>query len=212
MGRPLKPAAVAATKWRMPEDAHTSDGLIGPNAILQFLPVLDQTFGEDARHALLQKANVVHIPDGTAMIPQGDAVRLQQEIRLRAPVLAPELAAQAGEATANYILAHRIPKPVQAFLKVLPHRISAHLLSRAIAAHAWTFIGSGTFRVRSPWVFEITENPMVEGEVSEDPLCHWHAAVFQRLYNALIDPRLQCVETRCSAQPGSDTCVFEFLR
>lgn len=196
----------------MPEDAHASDGLIGPNAILQYLPVLDQTFGEEAREALLQKANVVHIPDGTSMIPQGDAVRLQQEIRLRAPVLAPDLATQAGEATADYILAHRIPKPVQSVLKVLPRHISANLLSRAIAAHAWTFVGSGTFRVRSPWVFEIIDNPMVEGEVSDEPLCHWHAAVFQRLYNVLIDPRLQCVETLCSAQPGSNTCMFEFLR
>ncbi|MEM7752501.1 MAG: bacteriochlorophyll 4-vinyl reductase [Pseudomonadota bacterium] len=196
----------------MPEDVHASDGLIGPNAILQYLPILDQTFGEAARQALLQKANVTHIPDGTSMIPEGDAVRLQQQIRLRAPKLAPELAAQAGTRTADYILAHRIPKLVQIVLKGLPPRISAQFLSRAIAGHAWTFVGSGVFRVRSPWVFEISNNPMVEGELSAVPLCHWHAAVFEGLYQALIDPCLQCVETQCCAQPGVDSCRFELRR
>ena len=122
MGQRSRPAAAAMIKWRMPEDVHASDGLIGPNAILQYLPILDQTFGEAARQALLQKANVTHIPDGTSMIPEGDAVRLQQQIRLRAPKLAPELAAQAGTRTADYILAHRIPKLVQIVLKGLPPR------------------------------------------------------------------------------------------
>ena len=196
----------------MLKDVQASGGLIGPNAILQYLPVLDDTFGKDARQALLAKAHVDRIPDGTVMIPEGDAVRLQQQIRLRAPVLAPDLAAQAGEATADYILANRIPKPVQTVLRLLPRRVAAQLLSRAIAAHAWTFVGSGEFTVKSPWVFEIRSNPMVHGEESETPLCHWHAAVFQRLYRALIDPRLICEETSCAAQPGSDVCRFEFVR
>lgn len=196
----------------MLEDVQSSDGVIGPNAILQYLPVLDETFGREARQALLEKAHVYRIPDGTVMIPEGDAVRLQQEIRIHAPILAPNLAARAGEATADYILANRIPKPVQTVLKILPSRIAAVFLSRAISAHAWTFVGSGQFTVRSPWVFEIDSNPMVFGEHSETPLCHWHAAVFQRLYRVLVDPRVICEETCCCAQLGSDLCRFEFVR
>lgn len=200
------------SKWRTPEDVQTSDNLIGPNAILQYLPILDETFGKETRQALLQKARVHRIPDGTAMIPEGEAIRLQQELRLHAPLLAPHLARQAGIATADYILAHRIPKLAQSVLKLLPRHIAARVLSRSIAAHAWTFVGSGQFVVRSPWVFEILHNPMVEGEHSRDPLCHWQAAVFERLYQVLIDPRIICEEVACCAQEGADRCVFEFLR
>lgn len=196
----------------MLEDVQTSENLIGPNAILQYLPILDETFGQDARDALLHKARVHKVPDGTVMIPEGEAIRLQQELRLREPLLAPDLARKAGAATADYILQHRIPKLAQTVLKLLPRHIAARLLSRAIAAHAWTFVGSGTFHVRSPWVFEIAHNPMVAGEKADQPLCHWHAAVFQRLYQVLIDPRLVCEETECSAQPGIERCRFEFMR
>lgn len=196
----------------MLEDVQTSGKLIGPNAILQYLPILDETFGEDARTALLTKARVHKIPDGTVMIPEGDAIRLQKELRVHAPLLAPNLARKAGIATADYILAHRIPKLAQTVLKLLPRHLAARLLSRSIAAHAWTFVGSGEFRVRSPWMFEITNNPMVEGEHSAHPLCHWQAAVFERLYQVLIDPRIICEETGCCAQPGVERCRFEFMR
>jgi bacteriochlorophyll 4-vinyl reductase len=37
-------------------------------------------------------------------------------------------------------------------------------------------------------VFEIADNPVVRGEHSETPLCHWHAAVFERLFSALCGP------------------------
>jgi divinyl protochlorophyllide a 8-vinyl-reductase len=45
-------------------------------------------------------------------------------------------------------------------------------LGKAIARHAWTFAGSGRFRVVAPLVFEIADNPIVRGEVSDVPLCH----------------------------------------
>ncbi|MGR3511184.1 MAG: bacteriochlorophyll 4-vinyl reductase [Paracoccaceae bacterium] len=199
-------------KWRTLRDAQQTEALIGPNAILQYLPILDDVFGEKARDALLRKARVHKIPDGTIMIPEGEAIRLQKEIRLRAPLLAPDLARQAGIATADYILAHRIPKLVQNILKLLPRHIAARLLSRAIAAHAWTFVGSGTFSARSPWLFEIAHNPMVHGERSDHPLCFWQAAVFERLYQELIDKRIIVEEARCCAQSHCNTCVFECLR
>ncbi len=196
----------------MLKDVQASENLIGPNAILQYLPILDETFGQDARQALLRKARVHKIPDGTVMIPEGEAIRLQQELRLHAPLLAPHLARKAGIATADYILENRIPKLAQSVLKVLPRHLAARLLSRSIAAHAWTFVGSGKFTVRSPWAFEISNNPMVDGEHSDHPLCHWQAAVFERLYQVLIDPRIICEESHCCAQRDCDTCLFEFLR
>jgi len=89
--------------------------------------------------------------------------------------------------------------------------LAMRALSTAIARHAWTFAGSGRFRVLRPGVFEIADNPIIRGERSDVPLCHWHAAVFERLFRVLVDDRLRCVETRCGAM-GDDACRFEVVR
>lgn len=204
--------AAVISKWRMPEDVRAADGLIGPNAILQLLPALTETFGEAGTRSFLRKARVARVPDGHSMIPETDAARLHRLLRETAADLAPALADRAGTATADYILANRIPKPAQTVLKCLPPGLAARALSRAIAAHAWTFAGSGRFTAVSPWVFEIEANPLVRGEVGPDPLCHWHSAVFTRLYRALVDRTATCRETRCCAQHGVTACRFEFSR
>ena len=46
-----------------------------------------------------------------------------------------------------------------------------------------------------PMVFALADNPVVRGEVDDHPLCHWHAAVFERLFRALIAPQTRVVET-----------------
>jgi len=94
-------------------------------------------------------------------------------------------------------------------LKALPPAPAAGLLSRAIARHAWTFVGSGRFHVRDAWTFEIEGNPLIRGEASEPCLCHWHTAVFERLYEALVAPASRCAETRCGAQGRDSRCRFE---
>ncbi|MEL7258851.1 MAG: hypothetical protein AAFN80_13550, partial [Pseudomonadota bacterium] len=55
--------------------------------------------------------------------------------------------------------------------------------------HAWTFAGSGQFECVSPWTYRIEDNPVVRGEISQAPLCTWHAAVFEHLYQVLVHPR-----------------------
>jgi divinyl protochlorophyllide a 8-vinyl-reductase len=94
---------------------------------------------------------------------------------------------------------------------MLPAPLAARALAKAIEKHAWTFCGSGTFRTVSPYCFEIENNPIVRGEISSHPLCHWHAAVFERLYRSLVDPGITCTETRCAAM-GGGICRFELIR
>ncbi|WP_299326163.1 bacteriochlorophyll 4-vinyl reductase [Parasphingopyxis sp.] len=198
---------------RLPADARLdAPGLIGPNAILQLLPVVEQAYGAGRAGAMLKRARIAAVPDGEHMIPEGDAARLHRLLRVQDPERAPGLAAEAGRRTADYILAHRIPKFPQMVLKLLPAPLAARGLSRAIARHAWTFAGSGSFRVVDPWTFEIAHNPMISGEHSNLPICHWHAAVFERLYQALVCRRSMCVETQCGAQDDSDICRFEIFR
>jgi divinyl protochlorophyllide a 8-vinyl-reductase len=200
------------SKWRTSEDALPSGptgALIGPNAILQLLPQIERAFGEARAVQLLAKAHVFDVPDGSQMIPEGDAARLHQMLRRDEPAMAPILASEAGRATADYILAHRIPKFAQRVLQALPSPLAARSLSKAITKHAWTFAGSGAFVAHGPWRFEIADNPIVLGETSDVPLCHWHAAVFQHLYRTLVHPRALCRETTCCAMHGHRACQFE---
>ncbi len=186
---------------------------IGPNAILQLVPVLDDGLGVDARVALCKTAGIVELPDGNSMVDEEPIARLHQALRREAPELAPELARRAGIATGDYVLANRIPGFARTLLKLLPARLSAPLLARAIEKHAWTFTGSGTFRIAAmkPMVFEITDNPVVRGEHASEPVCHWHAAVFERLFRRLVHDDYRAVETECAAA-GGDCCRFELRR
>lgn len=211
MVRRLRPAAAGPNKWRTPDDANRGAGLIGPNAILQLLPVLERAGGQPLRDQVMAAAGVFAPPSDEGMMPEGPAARMHQALRAIEPEMAPSLAWAAGERTARYIMARRIPKPAQLLLRVLPAALAGPVLSKAIAQHAWTFAGSGDFAVTGPLVFEIRDNPIVRGEVSETPLCHWHAAVFETLFRSLVDPRLRCVEESCCAT-GAPACQFVLER
>jgi divinyl protochlorophyllide a 8-vinyl-reductase len=191
-----------------------STARIGPNAILQLVPVLRDAAGPDMTSHLLAMAGVFELPDPAAgMIDEAPAARLHQAMRAELPDVAPMLAREAGWRTGDYILANRIPRKAQALLRLMPARLSAPILARAVEKHAWTFCGSGAFRLASTWpvAFEIADNPVVRGERSETPLCHWHAAVFERLFSALCGRNWRCRETHCCAQ-GAYSCRFEMYR
>ena len=144
------------------------------------------------------------------MIDEAPVARLHQALRTRVPDLAPSLSRQAGTMTGDYILANRIPGLAQRVLRGLPASLGARILAKAIARHAWTFAGSGRFRVVSmrPLAFEIADNPVVRGERSAVPVCAWHAAVFERLYRQLVDDRYRAKETACGTA-GAEACRFE---
>jgi divinyl protochlorophyllide a 8-vinyl-reductase len=183
-------------------------GLIGPNAVLQLLPLLDRAGGADWRAGLMARAGLDAAPDGSGMIPEAPVARLHQAMRRDRPDIAAGLGWQAGLATGDYILAHRIPRAVQRLLRLLPWRIAGRVLSQAIARNAWTFAGSGRFLVIAPLRFDLRANPLVRGEVADHPICDWHRGVFTRLFQTLVHPHLTCVETRCCAQ-GHAACRFE---
>lgn len=185
--------------------------LIGPNALWQLLPVLDRVGGRDLRDCLLAEAGIFHLPDrDSGLIEETPVARLHQVMRRDLPDLAPRLAWEAGKRTGDYILVNRIPRGAHGMLRVLPGWLGAPLLARAIAKHSWTFAGSGQFRVigMHPPVFDLADNPVVRGERSPLPLCHWHAAVFERLFSRLLRADWRCVETTCCAM-GAPACRFE---
>jgi divinyl protochlorophyllide a 8-vinyl-reductase len=198
---------------------------IGPNAIHQLVAVLDRREGRAARDGLCAIAGIVPPPPDAGLWPEAEAAALHRAVRRALPGRAAAILSEAGAATGDYILAHRIPRPAQWALRRMPRALAARLLARAVAAHAWTFAGSGTFRIagdriasaadaageRRPapaLVFEIEGNPLIAGERADRPLCAWHAAVFARLFSRLVWPEAAVTETCCAAR-GDARCRFE---
>lgn len=181
-------------------------GRIGPNALLQLVPVLEAA----GQEGLFAAAGVAVPPPDAGMWPEAEVAAVHRQLRQDQPAQAPGWLAAAGEGTGSYILAHRIPRAAQAVLKALPAAVAAPMLALAIRRSAWTFAGSGSFRVAGwrPVVFEITGNPLIAGEHHAGPACHWHAAVFRRLFGALVWPGARVEETHCAAA-GDGVCRFE---
>lgn len=183
---------------------------IGPNAVLQLQTLLDLEVGPDLRRALYHRAGIVAPSPDAGMLPENDVAHLHHALRLFMPDRAADLSRRAGGAVGDYILAHRIPKPVQGLLRAAPAPLAQRLLTLAIARHAWTFAGSGRFAVLSqrPLVLSIAQNPLVALDRASTPQCHWHAGVFERLFSQLVRPGVHVAETRCCAC-GAPDCRFE---
>jgi divinyl protochlorophyllide a 8-vinyl-reductase len=184
-------------------------GRIGPNAILQLIDVLERRGEAELLSAVLAEARVMRPPREAGMLPEADCAVVHQALR-RASGKAEELLAEAGWATGDYILTHRIPKAAQVVLRLLPGALAAPALTKAIARHSWTFAGTGEFQVESsrPLVVSVARNPLVAGWRADRPQCIWHVAVFRRLFGRLVWPSVSVKETACCAC-GDAACRFE---
>jgi divinyl protochlorophyllide a 8-vinyl-reductase len=188
-------------------------GRIGPNAITRVAEVLRARRGEAAVAALFRRAGLLPYltQPPEAMVDEAEVTRLHQVLRESlGPALAKGVAREAGTRTADYLLAHRIPRPAQAVLKRLPPPLAARALLSAIRGHAWTFAGSGRFEAQAghPVVLSITGNPMCRGATLTEPGCDFYAATFERLFRVLVHPASTVVETQCEAC-GAAMCRFE---
>lgn len=196
-------------------EAMETIGRVGPNAITQLEPVLRRRIGTAATAELFAGAGLAHYvnrpPSG--MVDEREVARLHRHVRRTLPAhLARSIMTEAGDRTGRYILAHRIPGPVQAVLGHLPAAWAARVLTQAIRKHAWTFAGSATFDMRSAdgsrIIASIKRNPIVALDRVDGPICVWHAAVFQRLFRTLVDDAITVTETACCAA-GDPACRFE---
>lgn len=187
-------------------------GRIGPNAILQLVDVLERRGEFDLCRQVLAEAGVQRPPRDAGMLPERDCVAVHQALRRLTPD-AEGMLAEAGQATGDYILAHRIPQAAQLVLRLLPGVVAAPILTKAIARHSWTFAGTGEFRVEAsrPLTLSLARNPLVAGWRADRPQCIWHVSVFRRLYGRLVWPDVAVRETACCAC-GDPTCCFELSR
>jgi divinyl protochlorophyllide a 8-vinyl-reductase len=180
---------------------------VGPNAILQTAAALEAQGGRALARQVFDAAGLGAMLDAPPddMVPERDAAAL---LRALPAVLPPETATrvsrEAGRRTGAYILQNRIPAPARAVLRVLPARLAAPLLLRAIAAHAWTFAGSGRVEIAAgrPVRLMIHDNPLAVAGGD------WHRAVFEVLFRRLVHPRATVRQAASSAE-GAPACVFE---
>jgi divinyl protochlorophyllide a 8-vinyl-reductase len=182
-------------------------GRIGPNAILQLVSVLDRSEGRAMRDRVMTAAGVGVPPPDSGMIPQEQAAAAHLALRLVLPDRADAVLREAGLATADYILANRIPAPARAVIRAMPSALGARLLAGAIARHAWTFAGSGAFSIAGwhPLTLDLMGNPLADPGGGG---CLWHVAVFERLFAQLVWPDVHVHEVSCAAR-GGPVCRFE---
>jgi divinyl protochlorophyllide a 8-vinyl-reductase len=193
-------------------------GQIGPNSVTRVAEALTVFFGPGVAASVFRAAGLTAwwLTPPTRMVDESQVQALYQTLhRLLGAAQAEQVTREAGERTAAYLLAHRIPRPFQRLLRLLPARAAAALLLTAIARHAWTFTGSGAFDHRgSGWagparvVLSIRHNPLCVGLSTDHPVCSFHAAVFEHLFAVLVHPASRVRELTCEAT-GADACRFE---
>ncbi|KPF66649.1 hypothetical protein IP84_15535 [beta proteobacterium AAP99] len=190
---------------------------IGPNAITRVAEALDALSTGEIKVRLFEAAGLTRYLEKApqAPVPETEVAALHSSLFDQLPEReARQIAQRAGELTADYLLAHRIPRPLQALLRVLPAALRARLLLSAIARHAWTFAGSSAFSYSvQGWTLprlqlhlRIDHNSACAGRHTDAPSCDYHRAVFQRLLNALVG-QLEVREVVCCAC-GAAGCEF----
>ena len=199
----------------MSDAAHA--GRIGPNAVIRLVEALDAVESRAVTVKVFTAAGLeayVGAPP-EAMVPEDEVTLLHR--CLRAEMGLPRAASVswiAGLRTADYLLANRIPSQAQRVLKLLPRRLAAFVLLKAIGSHAWTFAGSGHFSWRFPWrrgrVLTLTfaDCALCREDHAAGPCCQYYAATFERLFRILINADTVVRETACTAA-GAEACVFE---
>jgi divinyl protochlorophyllide a 8-vinyl-reductase len=198
---------VSSSEARAPETLSR----IGPNAITRVAEALEAIQGPT--ETVFAQAGLTHflteLPE--EMVDERDVTALQRALRAELDRdTARAVGWDAGLRTGDYLLAHRIPKPAQRILKLLPSRPASQMLLKAVAKHAWTFSGSGHFsyQVGRPVQVWIADCPLCRGARAEVPVCDFYRGAFERLFTTLVNPRTQVRETQCQAL-GAEACLFE---
>jgi len=208
--------AAAAHAHPAPVAAQGTAARIGPNAITRVAEALEAQGAAVA--AVFADAGLGHhlVQPPEHMVDECDVIALQQALRRRLGIAEARCVSfDAGLRTGDYLLAHRIPRPAQRVLRLLPPGAASRLLLKAVGRHAWTFSGSGVFDFspRSllrgrPVRVRIAGCPLCRDSQADTPLCDFYTGTFERLFRTLVSARTRVEEIQCQAQ-GADACIFE---
>ncbi|MCG5501920.1 bacteriochlorophyll 4-vinyl reductase [Ectothiorhodospira lacustris] len=187
-------------------------GTIGPNSITRMAQALTRQQGDSVTVRIFETAGLAHYlsEPPTRMVDEKGVTALHRVMReTLTPEDARSVSREAGHLTAEYLLANRIPKPVQTLLRLLPAKPASRILLAAISRNAWTFTGSGRFQVDHGRTLElrITGGPICKEIQSHEPVCDYYAATFEHLFQSLVHKNTVVRETACCAM-GAPDCLF----
>jgi divinyl protochlorophyllide a 8-vinyl-reductase len=188
-------------------------GRVGPNAITRVGEALDALYGRATTHAVFADAGLTGYLDAwpQAMVAEAEVAALNRALHAALPQDSfSQVARDAGRRTGDYLLAHRIPGPVQAVLRPAPAWLASRVLLKAVARNAWTFAGSGTFGAAAgrPCVVTIADCPLCRDVRTDHGVCDIYTGTFERLFRELVHRRAEAEETACQAA-GALACRFE---
>ncbi len=192
--------------------SHPHHGRIGPNSIIRIAEALAAQHGQAAVTEVFTAAGLPHYLTAlpTMMVPEEETIALHHALRAQLGIPAARaIARDAGLRTGDYLLANRIPRSAQRLLKLLPARLAARVLLKAIHGNAWTFIGSGVFESDAsfPPLLFVTNSLICRGATADEPLCDYYVGTFERLFQKLVHKNAVVTETACAAK-GDRRCVF----
>lgn len=186
---------------------------LGPNAVTRLAEALRERDGEGAAQRVFSTARLTaHLAQPPEqMVPEHEVAALHGALRAELGIAeARRVGRLAGEKTAAYLLARRVPRLMRRLLPLLPAWLAARLLCRAIAAHAWTFAGSGRLSIslgRRCVTMDLAASPVCSDQRFGEPLCDFQAATIEGLFAALVHRSARTEETACRAQ-GAPACRF----
>jgi divinyl protochlorophyllide a 8-vinyl-reductase len=186
-------------------------GRIGPNVLIQTAYALSDRLGDDVAERVLRQSTA----HGLADLPQDMVAEATANALVRAVheayglAFARSLMRESGRRTGDYLLSHRIPKPAQWLLPLLPNEMALRVLLSAIGKHTWTFAGSAHVHITpgDPAVITLQHCPLCAGQRSTEPICDFYAGTFGRLAQALLGPKGWAEEVACEAR-GDSACRF----
>jgi divinyl protochlorophyllide a 8-vinyl-reductase len=194
-------------------DEFVATARVGPNAVIRVAEALDHARGAHAVAQVFKAAGLegyLTTPPNE-MVDEREVTRLQSALRQELGLaVARPVSHDAGLRTGDYLLANRIPRPVQRLLGVLPARLASRVLIAAIRRNAWTFVGSGVFdgKPGRPTRLSVTDGPICRGASADEPLCDFYSGSFERLFSRLVHPDARVTEIACQAS-GAESCIFE---
>jgi divinyl protochlorophyllide a 8-vinyl-reductase len=200
-------------RMRATRSPQSARGVVGPNAIIRIAEALTASDGAELCRSVFAAANLerrLDVPP-TQMVDQQEVARLHLAlIEQLGATKAACVSREAGRLTGDYLLAKRIPRPVQTILRRLPRRLAAHILVRAIARNAWTFRGSGrfSFSFQPRLRLALIGSPICRLLQTKEPACHYFAGTFERVFREMLGPSARVFEIECEAA-GAPACLFE---
>ena len=205
--KPTQPPDVAESP---PAAAPSVAGKIGPNALIQTVHVLQAQASPDEVAAVLHACGLERLLTEmpSTMVDEQEFFDLADTLAAqRGATETQAILREAGRLTGDYLLAHRIPRPFQRLLHLLPRRAAMKLLMTAIRKHAWTFVGSGDF------TYTLGRRPQLTIACSSNvtsAVCGFYGGTFERLFQTLVDAEAQ-VEMITTPPIVRTYCVYRVL-